>query len=207
MNLLIDDVNEFVEFLHEHRLTADQFLFCILLSSEAEDYYGLPDRDDAIANFYRYHNQVGKHKDNPVWAQQDLEELMEKGFIQRRAGVDSESYRYEDFEIKKKFLDLVFESKESLMDDFQEFWSEYPAFYEDGDNKFNIKAVNKEEIFDIYRKTTREVDSDDLLHALQVAKSKNEVNCRIDKWLNSHMWETYMGQESTEAEDIEQTVL
>jgi len=208
MNLLIDDVNEFIDFLHTHKLTADQFVFCLLLSSESEDYRGLPDKEKAMSNFFKYYSNVASNKENPVWAQQDLDELVEKGFIERMTGVSEESYEYDKFEITDKFLDLVFEKKGSLMDNFSDFWSTYPAFYENKDGqKFNIKAVNKEDVFDDYRKAVRDVEPDELLHALKVAKSKDEVNCRIDKWLNSHMWEAYMGEESTEAQDIEQTVL
>lgn len=213
MNILIEDVNEFAIFLIENGLTADQFFFCALLSSEAEGYYGLPDRQKAISKFFEYYNTVGKHKENPVWAKQDLDELVEKGFIQRIGNTDEDNYEYQNFEVTEKFLDLVFEEKGSAMDQFQEFWDAYPARHVTDDGQsLNIKAVNKEEIYDVWRNAVKDVDHEDLLKALKIADSKNEVDCRIDKWLNSHQWEAYMDEVEEDVDpednpDIEQTVL
>lgn len=213
MNLLREEVNQYVSFLVNHNLTADQFLYCVLLSSEASGYQNLPDRETAVANFYKYYETVAKHKENEVWTKQDLDDLLNKELIQRIASADQDSYVYQDFEVTTKFLDIAYQKKSTSMSQFQDFWSEYPARYvSDDGTKFNIKAVNKEEMYKVWRKATNHVDHEDLLQALRIAKSKDEVDCRIDKWLNGHQWEPYMDQVEEDVDpednpDIEQTVL
>ncbi len=211
MNLFTEEVEAFVEFLIEHDLTADQFLFCLLLSSEAEGYQDLPDREQAMANFFRYYNTIVQDKENPVWAKQDLDDLVSKGFISRLPAAGEDSYGYQDFEVTREFLDLAFEKKDDLMTQFEEFWDVYPPRYvSDDGTKFNIKAVNKEEVWSVFQNKAKELDNPSIIiDSLKVAKNKDEVDCRIDKWLKSHQWEAYVDEidEATEYSQTKQTVL
>lgn len=212
MNLLSGDVNEFVDFLIEHDLTADQFLYCALLSSEVEDAkYNLPSKKDAISSFYEYYNNVVNQKEANTWKQSILDDLVDKGYLVNKN--NEGEYQYDRFEVTNKFIDLVFEECDSQMEKFNEFWHEYPSFYETSDGqKLNIKAVNKEMLFSTYKKALSEVEHEIIIKCLKIAKAKDEVNCRIDKWLNSHRWEPYLKQakesdEIEENQDVQQTVL
>lgn len=209
MNLLIEDVKEFSDFLIEHDLTADQFFICTLLSSELEGYVGLPEREEAISNFFKYFHTVAEHKENPVWSQQDLDDLVEKNYLKRRIGAPDDTYNYRHFEATEGFADLVFEKKNSLMSKFEDFWEEYPVRHKENGKNFNLKAVNKERIFEIYKDALEQTEHETILSALKIANSKNEVNCRIDKWLTGENWMAYLEEvESGEInEDIQQTVL
>lgn len=208
MNLLIEDVHEFAEFLIEYDITADQFFCCVLLSSEAEGYKGLPDRQSAISKFYKYHNMVVKGKKHSIWKKEHMDELVEKGFLQRvRPKEDLDRpYKYDNFEATEKFLDLVFEEQGSAMGKYEEFWSEYPARYETQDGKnLNIKSVNKEMLFNEYKSALNEEDHETIMKCLKLAKQKDEVNCRIDKWLQSHQWEVYLDEIEDFQEDQSQS--
>jgi len=210
MNLLVDNINEFVDFLEDYQITADQFLFCVLLSAEQDsDKYDLPDRQKSIANFFRYHENVVENAEYHVWTQPSLQDLVDKGFISRIID-DPENFDYQNFETTEKFIDLVFEEKNDLKEQYLEFWDEYPARYESDDGTmFNIKAVNKEEMFEVYKNALNDVEHDTLMDCLKLAKQKDEVNCRLDKWLKSHQWEPYVDEieKGVTEESVSQTLL
>jgi len=203
MNLLVDDVKEFVDFLEEHDITADQFLFCVLLASEQEDSnYQLPDRQEAISRFYKYKSVVAEEKENTVWTQSDLRELVDIGFLNEIN--PDEKFVWDNFETTEKFISLVFDEKQDKKDLYEEFWDEYPDTYESQEGKtFNIKAVNFEKLFDDYKKALKVEDHETIMKSLKLAKQKDEVNCRPDKWLNSRRWEPYVDE--LENFDPEQT--
>jgi hypothetical protein len=205
LNLLVDSINEFVDFLEEHKITADQFLFCVLLSSEYEEGdYDVPENTEkTIGNFYKYKSLVVEEKDNPVWTQTDIKELVDKGFLED-VNKYPDKFAWDNFRTTEKFISLVFEEKEDEMDLYQEFWDEYPDTYESQEGKvFNIKAVNFETMFGVYKKALKVEDHETIMKSLKLAKQRDEVNCRLDKWLNSRRWEPYVDE--LENFDPEQT--
>lgn len=213
MNLLVDDLDKFIEFLTEHEITADQFLFCCLMSSEYDEEgsqnYNLPDRQEAISSVYKYRELVAKKKENLVWAKEDLEDLVDKNLL-KDVNTYPDKFTWDNFRTTRKFIDLVFEEKDDLKEQYLEFWDEYPARYEGDDGTmFNIKAVNKEEMFHVYKKALNDVEHETLMDCLKLAKQKDEVNCRLDKWLKSHQWEPYLDEieKGVNAESVSQTVL
>lgn len=203
MNLLVEDVEEFAQLLCRLDMTADQFLFCALLASdEGAGEYAVPDKQKALERFFEYYNTVAKQKEVDPWNQEALDDLEEREFVKNRN--KEGEYRYDRYDPTMKFITAVFDKVDSHMDMYKEFWDAYPNEHEteDGD-VLNIKSVNFEKLFDVYKDALEVEDHENILQALKLAKAKDRVNCRPDKWLNSRQWEPYL-QEIEDGVDPDQ---
>ncbi len=206
--ILVDDLKEFSDFLSEHEITADQFFFCLHMASEQRNgEYNLPDK--CLSNFYEYYNNVAMPHGS--WKYDHMIELCDKGFLVNMND-DGDKY-FDNFEVTDQFLDAVFEKQDDIQEKFEEFWNTYPAFHENNEGKkFNIKAVNKEKLYPEYKKALNKDTHTMIMKALKIGKNRNEVNTRIDKWLQSEFWRAYKedireGVDPDEAEDVQQTVI
>lgn len=194
MNLLAENVEEFSQLLIELDMTADQFFFCCLLASEQEDLnYNLPSKKEVVPRFYEYYNTVAVKKEVNPWSQETLEDLVERNYLidKNKEG----KYQYDQYEVTKKFISRVFDPIDSKKDKYEEFWNAYPSTYETQDGKkLNIKAVNFEQLFGVYKNALDIESHENILQSLKLAKNKDEVNCRPDKWLQSRSWEPYLDE-------------
>lgn len=184
MNDIIEHVNKLIEL----GITAEQEMICRCLASEQEGYRNLPPQDKAIPKFYHYYNEF--HAGKGTWDMRVINNLVDKGLL--RLTVDKDVKSYDDYRVTEKYLDIFFEKIPEYGESFEEFWDTYPFFVETDDgNKLNLKSINKEEVEDLYAKHVENMDPDSMLKALKIAKSRGEINNRIDKWLKGEFYDAY----------------
>ena len=190
---MIEDVNQLVDFLVEHEITADQYLFCHILYLDKEE-SGTPvlqSEGPAIANIYKYGYEsfMTWFKRKP-FPQPLIQDLINKEFI-RDYNKSGKSYP-DDYEVTTKFIDAVFTS----YGHFEEFWSAYPAWNEDPNTgkKFPLRSVDKDELEKLYGKKCKTLKRHKkIMEAVEYSKKDKTVsNMRIDNFLKSEHWKNVL---------------
>lgn len=202
------DIVEYTNYLIENNLTSHQDVLCRLLASEQEGYFDLPNRQEAMRNFYAYYNTLIKGKG--IWTKNSLDELENRGFIECTKNINEPTY--DDYYVTKKYLNIAYHEVPDKWEMFEEFWETYPNFHESDGKKFNLMAISKEEVFDIYKKQLNNSSHELIMGGLKIAKAKNEVNTKISTWLKSESYKQYKddvnnGNIPEDYEEIQQTIL
>jgi len=205
---MVYNVKKYVEWLTKHDLLAEQDLICRLLCAEQDGYHNLPERD-TLVNYYEYFSKVVKDKKlvngEHIWTKAIMDDLVDKGFIQYSGVTDK--VHWDDYEVTEKYMNIAFKKIPEKWDLFEEFWNTYPWFVTKDNKKFNLKSLNKEEVFEQYKYHlgTQALENHDLiLKALKIAKSKGDVNNRVDKWLEGEFYKAY-AQEVEQGLSVEET--
>ena len=181
---MIQDINKYVDFLCRHQITADQFLLCFLLYSDAYAHSNsqkYTDKGRILANMYKYYENV------KPWKSSDVEDLVDKGLLKNRnkAGDTSPDL----MEVTDLFVAEIMANE----DDFDVFWEQYPGYIANFTNPrgamIPLKSGDREELFREFKKlVTTKSEFRKLMDALKWAKENGMVTQNIRNWLTSKQW-------------------
>lgn len=177
------EINDLVNFLDKHRITAEQFIYCLLLYYDKR-YSKIPGTNNIsrpLSQLYKYHNNIKN------FTKEDLETLVEKGFI-----VQTGNKIVPDMlEITDKF------EKEYLGDNlkFIDVWETYPAWVENftHPSKGNISLKTTSDYtgtMNLYNKfvKTQKVH-ERVIEAIEWGKTTKCINMSLERFVNSKAWE------------------
>lgn len=137
-----------------------------------------------MSSLYKYYQQsVDK------WTTEDIEALIRAGFIDANSLNSRGSVTPDNLKLTPLFLEAIFLGEK----DFEEFWSTYPGFVDNFQDargpKVILKAVDKDEIEELYKKRIRtQIAHEILMRSLRWGIKKNMINMRIDNFLKSEIW-------------------
>lgn len=207
---MIENVNEYVDFLIKHDITQDQFLLCYLLYTDSQKQ--LPDgrrvyigksnktKERPIAKMYEYIDHIQRNRNRSAWTAHDVDVLIDRGFLRQPANVDK--VKSPDLLIlEDKFIDAIFTTD----DEFEIFWNTYPGIIENfkipNGKMIKLKAVDKDELRKSFKKiVTTKNQFEFLMENLQWAIDNNIINMNIKNYLTSRQWQVdneYRQQKST----------
>ena len=179
----LGDVEVYVDFMVEHQITADEFLFCYLLYLDKihrSENGRLHRRDTAytpIALMYKYIGGVKK------WGINEIRRLVEKNLL-----VDNNATGTTDpdmMEVTDRFVDAIC----STYKDFDEFWDAYPGFTANFKDRkgpdIPLKAVDYDEVEQLYmRRIKNKREHKKMMEVLNWARGKGKVTVNIKNWLS-----------------------
>lgn len=200
---MIEDVSRFIDFLGDHNMTSRQFLLCWILFLDKREHKGnpLPDDGPAIANIYRFVENVGG------WHNEEIEDLVQRGYLVDR-GSDPRNIYPDDLVVTDKFVDEVLATQSQ----FEEIWETYPAFMDNFEDqrkdKIPLKAAVKEDIEEMfYRRCKSKKRFEKMLQALQWAKKHGKIKMGIKKWLGGEYWKAHYEEMSSDSQPVRRTVI
>lgn len=199
-HFMIQNLTKYVDFLVEHNITPKQFLLLyslVLDRLEKQEngrwYRQAVGKIKPAANMYKYAAKVER------WNTSDIRLLVEAGFLIDRNDsknpktLEEEIYP-DNLEVTPKFLSLIF----ATTTDFEDFWELYPAFVANFQNPIGpqipLRMVAYEDCEKLYKKVIHsKIDHSRMMRALRWAVEHNQINVRIDKFLDSRHWTALEG--------------
>lgn len=192
---MIDNVNQYVNFLIKYNITQEQFLLCYLLYTDSvgelpdgrRKYLAKDSKGRPIIKMYEYINHIKKVKGKQPWTSEDVKHLEKVGFIKAPA---NNKLSPDMLILTDKFINNIFSSD----DDFEKFWDEYPSFIPNFNNpqagrKVKLKAVDPDELKKRFKKI---IDTKNkfnfMMKNLQWAKKSDNVTMNIKNYLVSRQW-------------------
>lgn len=177
-----DTTLELVDTLLDLQLSANQYVFLYLKYK----------KDDV--RLYKYLEKV-----RPL-SQKEMDNLEERGLIVNVNKAPND-YLPDRYLVTQKFVKAI----EPSLKPAEEFWDAYPGFTSINGTKAALKAISKDDFLFKYAdlvKRDKELHQR-IMRALRYMKGRDEVKMRIDKWIDSRMWETV----ESELEVLKQTAI
>lgn len=200
---MIEDLPRFIDFLGDHEMTTRQFLLCWILFLDKREHSGapLPDEGPAIANIYRFVENVGG------WSDEEIEDLVRRGYIVDR-GNDPRNIYPDDLIVTEKFVTEVLATRSQ----FEQLWDEYPAFMDAPEDyrkeKIPLKAAVKEDIEEMfYRRCNSKSRFEKMMKALKWARKHGKIKMGIKKWLGGEYWKAHYEEMNEDTQPVHRTVI
>lgn len=178
------EINDLVDFLSEHGITAEQYMYCLLLYYDKK-YSRIPGSHKVsrpLSKLYKYHNNVKKFN------RDDLTQLEEKGFIRKTGRLVIPDHMEVTGKFEKAYLG------DSLkFDQFKDAYPDsVPNFSHPSGPNIMLKLMNNatelEKLYNRYVKTNKVHDR--IIEAVIWGKQAGVINMSIEKFVNSKAWET-----------------
>jgi hypothetical protein len=178
---ILQNVNGYVGFLIEHKLTTNQFLLLYLLYTEsmAKDEKGKL-RYTTAGNIYKW------HEESTGWTEGEIKDLIAKDFA---ICTSKENISIDSLILTSKFSEIMFIEANFA---FQEFFDTYPSTVNiNGETAF-LKGVDLNMLSLLYSKHVNNSATvhKDIMEALRYGIDRGIIKTRIDKFLSSKMWKT-----------------
>ncbi len=175
---MIYDVEKYVNFLCKHKITPNQFTFCLLLAEGKRDIIS------------QYIKEVSK------FSTSEIDDLVNKGFIEDFNKVDTNKhYEVDGFLVTPLFksefyIDEIFDN-----DPFDELMEVYPDFLIVNNTKVAAKALTLQQEKELRERYNLELKKNKVLHKKildVVVKTKKEnggyAQMKIDKFIVGKVW-------------------
>jgi len=171
--MIFVETEQFVDFLVQHQLTPNQFMFCYLKASFD------------MKNFKRYMDKVGKFK------REEISDLIERGYIEdfnefgpngaRKVFIDS-------YLVTPKFTKNLYIETEQAG---RELWELFPDYFTINGSRVNAKSCDQDAIIKLYCKYIKNGVKlhKEVLSLLKQAVDRGEIKMGIEKWVSSKQWE------------------
>jgi hypothetical protein len=151
---------------------------------------------------------IYKYDSFPGFGEGTIKDLIEKNYLVLH---NTElGYALDNLKLTKFFYDTIGElfmpveisNMDANEERFETFFLTYPAFTDNFNDpkkpKIPIKAVNKKELFAMFREIVKtEADFEKLMSSTKSAKKKKALTMNIIKWLTSEMWKEYTEDDTT----------
>lgn len=184
--LNFDNINDYYDFLVEHKLTHEQFAFMYTLLLDERDSKGKIRNDHYVtANIYKYAKEVKK------WNQDEIEDLEKRGFIRnynKQQGSVNRRAVPEYYEITEGFKNLLIQSPLKVG---EELWRRYPDWIFIEGKKLSAKSTDKDELIKRYHKIIQGSRKQHVkvMEALEYQKKHDMINMGLKKYVASRAWE------------------
>jgi hypothetical protein len=173
MNIL-EDVNEYVDFLIKNKLTTNQFLLLYLLFTEKMV------RDSKGKMQYSESGAIYKWLDKGKgWCKQEIVDLEEKGYL---IPVSKDNYQIDQLIVTTKFSDVMFINLEMA---FEEILDIYPDTILVEGNVVFTKSGDLERVSQEYRKIIKNSikKHEEVKELIKFAIEEKLVKSKLDKFL------------------------
>ena len=197
----IYEINDLVDFLDKHCITAEQFMYCLLLYNDKR-HNRIPGTNKIsrpLSKLYKYHTNVKK------FSRSDLQDLIDKGFIEKVG----KKLTPDELEITKKF------EKEYMGDKFKfdQLVTAYPAhvanFNHPGGPKIPLTTMKDcDKVASIYNRFVRTYKLHDrIIEAVKWGNETGNINMSIERFVSSKGWEDLMKlRDSNEGDDNHEVI-
>lgn len=197
---MISDTQRMIEFMGEHNMNPNQFMLCWILYLDKKEHKGenLPTEGSAIANVYRFAEEVGP------WPDAEIKDLVERGYlVYRGSGKD---YYPDQMRVTRKFSEAVFAS----VDDFEHFVQAYPSFVENFNDPrkedIPLKAVDMEKVERIFNQRVKtKAEFERLMKALEWGKENDKIKMNILNYVSGEIWKSHLEKMRNDSPDVERT--
>jgi hypothetical protein len=166
--MYINNLDDYVEFLCEHKISSDAYMFMLLLAL------------DEIKLLYEY---VEK---NRGLQKKELNNLVERGYLINDNSVKNQ-YFFDTFNVSPRFKSILVDKANSIAD---EAWSAYPTHIWVEGTRYNARNIDKEEFTKKYmnkilnsRRNHKKV-----LEAIEYGKTHDLLNVGLKKFIATEMW-------------------
>lgn len=167
--MYINDLEEYVDFLIEHKISADAYMFMLLISL------------DELAILYKFIEL------NHGLRQKELNSLVERGYLINDNSVPNQ-YMADCYRVSPRFQKLLMKQSHSMVD---ELWDNYPPYLWIEGSRYNARNIEKANLVIKYltaiknsRRKHRKV-----LKALEYGKTHNLINVGLKKFVATEMWD------------------
>ena len=172
------EINDYIKFLCEHKMTPNQFLLCYLTHLDKTK-----SKDKGIANIYRYVQKV------TTWTESEVDDLLDRGYLSQTKSF-GKAVNFDNFDVTEKFTIDLFISEDKFDDVWKIYPSTVPNFHNVRGPSVKLKAVDKEEVRRIYYSYVKtKVLHTKVMELLQWAVDNNQINMSIRNWVASKQWE------------------
>lgn len=171
------NVEQYLKFIVEHKLTQQQFLLLYLLRLKEVD------KKQAIELIKLYKTAFPLEGSNQFITKTLLADLIKKGFLIQivpdRADIDN-------YQIGSKFDDIFIDEYEAG----NQFWNKYPAIITSDGRNYPMKMMDKNEFRKLYWKAIGgdKDEHEEILKDLDYAILKNMIRGKIENFLKSEQW-------------------
>jgi hypothetical protein len=177
------EINDLVDFLSDHQITANQFMYCLLLYHDKK-YSRIPGSSKIsrpISQLFKYHNNVKN------FTRGDLEDLVDKGFV-----ISKDNKFVPDLlDISDKFVKLYLGPKYKLDQLLEVYPTWVTNFDHPGKHKINLKIMSDyESLVQRYNKLIKtDKMHNRVIELVEWANNENQINLGIEKFVASKYWE------------------
>ncbi len=187
--MLLNEPENYVDFLCKNKLKPNQFLLLYLLYTEKMVKQGASLKFTKGGLIYKWSNE------GAGWTKDEIRDLVSKEYVISL----SEDYAFDQLILTSKFVDLMFINGGEA---FEEFLELYPdTFKINGGPPIFTKTVDLDEMEKLYVKAiknspTKHAEVKEIL-AYAVEKG-NLLNMKIDKFISGKVWESIKKIRETE---------
>jgi hypothetical protein len=189
--MLLDEPENYVDFLCKNKLKPNQFLLLYLLYTEKMVKQGLSLKFTKGGLIYKWSNE------GAGWTKDEIRDLVSKEYVISL----SEDYAFDQLILTSKFVDLMFINGGEA---FSEILELYPDTFKIQGNAQPIftKTVDLDEMEKLYVKAIKNSSSKhaEVKEILAYAAEKRLLNMKIDKFIAGKVWESIKKMKQSEGE-------
>jgi len=193
--MLLDNPENYVEFLCKNKLKTNQFLLLYLLYTEKMVKQGASLKFTKGGLIYKWsHEGAG-------WTKDEIKDLVNKEYVISL----SQDYAFDQLILTSKFVDLMFINGGEA---FEELLELYPDTFMVNSTKVFTKTVDLEELEKNYVKAIKNSQNKhiEVKELLTYAIEKNLLNIKIDKFVAGKVWESIKKIKESEGEGFGKSI-
>ena len=185
--MLLDEPENYVDFLCKNKIRPNQFLLLYLLYTEKMVKEGSSLRFTKGGLIYKWsHEGAG-------WTKEEVKDLVDKEYVISL----SPDYAFDQLILTSKFVDLMFVNGGEA---FEELLNLYPDTFMVQGNKVFTKTGDLDVMEKAYVKAIRgsQTKHKEVMEILGYAIEKNLLNIKIDKFILGKVWDSVRKMKETE---------
>lgn len=177
--MLLDNPENYIDFLCKNKLKTNQFLLLYLLYTEKMVKHGSTLKFTRGGLIYKWSNE------GAGWTKDEIRDLVNKEYVISL----SEDFAFDQLILTNKFGDLMFINGGQA---FEELLELYPDTFMVNSTKVFTKTVDLEEMEKFYVKAIKHSQNkhQEVKELLLYAVDKNLINMKIDKFISGKVWES-----------------
>lgn len=179
----IHEVNDLVDFLEEHNITAQQFLYCLLLHYDKQHsrIEGSHKISRPLSKVYKYHQNIDTFK------KKDIQDLEDKGFID----ISGDQLKLDMIEVTDKFKKKWLGDKFKFDDVKDAYPMKMPNFDHPSKPDIPLNALSDyHKTKDLYNKFVGTYKMHRrVLDLIEWGKENDKIRVGLEKFVNSKYWE------------------
>jgi hypothetical protein len=193
--MLLDNPENYVDFLCKNKLKPNQFLLLYLLYTEKMVKQGVSLKFTKGGLIYKWSNE------GAGWTKDEIKDLVTKDYVISL----SQDYAFDQLILTSKFVDLMFINGGEA---FEELLELYPDTFMVNSTKVFTKTVDLEELEKNYVKAIKNSQKkhEEVKEILTYAIEKNLINMKIDKFIAGKVWESVKKMRESEGEGYGKTI-
>ena len=193
--MLLDNPENYVDFLCKNKLKPNQFLLLYLLYTEKMVKQGVSLKFTKGGLIYKWSNE------GAGWTKDEIKDLVTKDYVISL----SQDYAFDQLILTSKFVDLMFINGGEA---FEELLELYPDTFMVNSTKVFTKTVDLDELEKNYVKAIKNSQSkhEEVKEILTYAIEKNLLNMKIDKFIAGKVWESIKKIKESEGEGFGKSI-